>query len=81
MCSLCASWLSDAPARGGAAEGVLANAADDRPTAVREQIPADSPTNRLLIADRDVRVIDSNGELIRELTLDPGRIYQPLGSR
>ena len=81
MCSLCASWLSDAPARGGAAEGVLAKAADDRPTAVREQIPADSPTNRLLIADRDVRVIDSNGELIRELTLDPGRIYQPLGSR
>ena len=33
---------------------------------------------KLLIADRDVRVIDSNGELIRELTLDPGRIYQPM---
>ena len=46
MCSLCASWLSDALARGGAAERVRANAADDRPTAVREQIPADSPTNR-----------------------------------
>jgi transposase InsO family protein len=36
---------------------------------------------RLLIADTDVRVIDSNGELIRELTLDPSRIYQPLGRR
>jgi transposase InsO family protein len=33
---------------------------------------------KLLIADRDVRVIDANGELIRELTLDPSRIYQPL---
>jgi transposase InsO family protein len=33
---------------------------------------------RLLIADQDVRVIDSNGELIRELTLDPSRVYQPL---
>jgi transposase InsO family protein len=31
---------------------------------------------RLLVADRDVRVIDSNGELIRELTLDPSRDYQ-----
>jgi transposase InsO family protein len=33
---------------------------------------------KLLIADRGVRVIDSNGELIRELTLDPTRIYQPM---
>ena len=32
---------------------------------------------KLLIIDRHVRVIDANGELIRELTLDPGRIYQP----
>jgi hypothetical protein len=36
---------------------------------------------RLLIADREIRVIDSNGELLRELTLDPSRIYQPLGRR
>jgi transposase InsO family protein len=35
-------------------------------------------TVRLLVADRDVRVIDSNGELIRELTLDPTRDYQRL---
>jgi len=35
---------------------------------------------RLLIADRDVRVIDANGELLRELTLDPSRVYQPLGA-
>jgi transposase len=33
---------------------------------------------KLLIADRDIRVIDTNGELIRELTLDPSRTYQPL---
>jgi transposase InsO family protein len=36
---------------------------------------------RLLIADRDVRVIDANGELLRELTLDPTRVYQPLGDQ
>jgi transposase InsO family protein len=36
---------------------------------------------RLLIADRNVRVIDTNGELLRELTLDPTRVYQPLGHR
>jgi transposase InsO family protein len=35
-------------------------------------------TIRLLIADRSIRVIDANGELIRELTLDPSRDYQPL---
>jgi Integrase core domain len=34
-------------------------------------------TVRLLVADRNVRVIDANGELIRELTLDPSRDYQP----
>jgi transposase InsO family protein len=34
---------------------------------------------KLLIADLQIRVIDSNGELLRELTLDPGRPYQPLG--
>jgi hypothetical protein len=33
---------------------------------------------KLLIADRNIRVIDANGELIRELTLDPSRNYQPL---
>jgi len=35
---------------------------------------------KLLIADQDVRVIDSNGELLRELTLDLSRCYQPLAS-
>jgi transposase InsO family protein len=35
---------------------------------------------RLLTAGREIRVIDSQaGELIRELTLDPSRLYQPLG--
>ena len=36
---------------------------------------------RLLVADRDIRVLDlQTGELIRRLTLDPGRYYQPIGS-
>jgi hypothetical protein len=34
---------------------------------------------KLLIADQNIRVIDLQGELIRELTLDPSRCYQPLG--
>ena len=33
---------------------------------------------KLLVADQDIRVIDANGELIRELTLDPTRNYQPI---
>jgi transposase InsO family protein len=34
---------------------------------------------KLLIADRNIRIIDpENGELIRALTLDPTRDYQPL---
>jgi hypothetical protein len=32
---------------------------------------------KLLIADQNIRVIDLNGQLIRELTLDPNRNYQP----
>jgi transposase InsO family protein len=34
---------------------------------------------KLLIADEQIRVIDLDGQLIRELTLDPTRNYQPLG--
>jgi len=34
---------------------------------------------KLLIADQSIRVIDLEGELLRELTLDPSRDYQPLG--
>jgi transposase InsO family protein len=35
---------------------------------------------KLLIADRDIRVLDRDtGELIRRLTLDPSRDYQPIG--
>lgn len=33
---------------------------------------------RLLIADHSIRVIDLDGDLIRELTLDPTRTYQPI---
>lgn len=35
---------------------------------------------KLLIADRDIRILDpETGELIRRLTLDPSRDYQPIG--
>ena len=35
---------------------------------------------KLLVADRDIRVLDAKtGELIRRLTLDPSRDYQPIG--
>jgi len=35
---------------------------------------------KLLVADRDIRVLDARtGELIRRLTLDPSRDYQPNG--
>ena len=33
----------------------------------------------ILVADLDIRVIDDQGELIRQLTLDPSRNYQPIG--
>jgi transposase InsO family protein len=33
---------------------------------------------KLLVADRNIRVIHLQGQLIRELTLDPTRDYQPL---
>jgi hypothetical protein len=33
---------------------------------------------KLLIADQSIRVIDLEGELIRDLTLDPSRNYQPI---
>jgi hypothetical protein len=35
---------------------------------------------KLLVADRDIRILDARtGELIRRLTLDPSRDYQPIG--
>jgi len=35
---------------------------------------------KLLVVDRDIRVLDARtGELIRQLTLDPSRDYQPIG--
>ena len=35
---------------------------------------------KLLIADQDIRVIDLDGELLRQLTLDPTRTYQPISA-
>ena len=32
----------------------------------------------LLVADRDVRVLSTEGEILRQLLLDPSRKYQPL---
>jgi transposase InsO family protein len=34
----------------------------------------------LLVADLDVRILSEDGELLRHLTIDPSRDYQPLGS-
>ena len=36
---------------------------------------------RLLVANTDVRILAEDGTLIRHLTLDPNRVYQPLGAR
>ena len=33
----------------------------------------------LLVADHDVRVLSVDGEILRQLVLDPNRDYQPLG--
>jgi len=38
-------------------------------------------TIHLLVANRHVRIITEDGTLLRELTLDPSRDYQPLGRR
>ncbi|HVB69899.1 MAG TPA: hypothetical protein VND83_00160, partial [Acidimicrobiales bacterium] len=35
----------------------------------------------ILMADRDVRVINEDGDVIRHLTLDPSRDYQARGVR
>ena len=35
----------------------------------------------LLVAGTEVRIVATDGTLIRQLTLDPERIYQPLGGR
>jgi len=35
----------------------------------------------LFIANKDIRIVGADGDLIRELTLDPSRDYQPLGTR
>ena len=36
-----------------------------------------APHVMLLVGDQHVRVITNNGELLRELTIDPNRSYQP----
>ncbi len=35
----------------------------------------------VLVADLDIRVLSEEGELLRHLTLDPGKDYQPLASK
>jgi hypothetical protein len=35
---------------------------------------------RLLVANKDIRVIREDGSLVRQLTLDPTRDYQPRGT-
>jgi hypothetical protein len=34
----------------------------------------------ILVANRDVRILTPDGTLLRHLTLDPKRIYQPIGN-
>ncbi len=34
----------------------------------------------VLIADLDIRVLSQEGELVRHLTLDPGKNYEPITS-
>lgn len=34
----------------------------------------------MLVAGLDVRIVTEDGELLRELILDPTRSYQPLGA-
>ena len=34
----------------------------------------------MLVANKDIRVLADDGSLIRALTLDPNRDYQPLGT-
>jgi transposase InsO family protein len=34
----------------------------------------------ILVANRDIRILTRDGDLIRQLTLDPKRIYQPTGA-
>ena len=36
-------------------------------------------TVAMLVAGRDIRILNDAGELIRQLTLDPNRDYQPQG--
>ncbi len=36
-------------------------------------------TVAILVAGRDIRILDDTGQLIRQLTLDPTRDYQPQG--
>ena len=35
----------------------------------------------MLVAGLDVRIITEDGEVLRTLTLDTSRLYQPLGTR
>jgi hypothetical protein len=35
----------------------------------------------VLVCDLDIRVLSAEGELLRHLTLDPTRDYQPLGQK
>jgi hypothetical protein len=33
----------------------------------------------MLVAGRDIRVLSEDGQLLRQLTLDPSKDYQPRG--
>jgi hypothetical protein len=33
----------------------------------------------MLVADRDVKILDTDGTVLRHLRLDPSKDYQPIG--
>ena len=43
----------------------------------KKAVPSVATIWRVLSADRDVRVITDNGELLAEFTIDPTKDYQP----
>ena len=51
-----------------------------RPPSESDVRPSAYPARVLmLVAGLDVRIVSEDGELLRELVLDPSRDYQPMG--
>ena len=46
---------------------------------ITSRSPLSAPQPLHVVADRDVRVLSPEGEILRQLMLDPSRKYPPLG--